>query len=313
MAGILVYSEKSKLALELLTAARLIAKDTGLDVKVLCINSDEQAEEMVAKGAETYHIKEQNLNLGDTAAVALALQQAAGKLDASIVILSSNRRGKELSGRLAQKLDAGCLGDVTSLHVKSGKVQCSRNALGGATIATQQIETDMQVIALAPRAFEAAVPQAGGSLKEMAIDFGSSLIKVLESRSKAGDAVDIEAADILVVVGQGMEKADMVLAESIAKALGGEIACSKPVATDKKWLPEDRIVGLSGKKCKPQLAIILGISGQVQFNVGIRDANIIVAINNDENAYILQMADYAMVADLKEVLPELSKGLSGNK
>ncbi|MDD3363918.1 MAG: electron transfer flavoprotein subunit alpha/FixB family protein [Syntrophomonas sp.] len=309
MAGILIYSEKSKLALELLTAARLIAKGTGLNIKILCINSDKQAEEMVAQGAETYHIKEQNLNLADTAAVASALQQAAGKLDASIVILSSNRRGKELSGRLAQKLDAGCLSDVTSLQVKDGKVQCARNALGGATIATQQIETDMQVIALAPRSFEPAGLQDSGSLKEMAIEIESSLIKVLESRSKAGDAADIEAADILVVVGQGMEQGDMVLAESIARALGGEIACSKPVATDKKWLPEDRIVGLSGKKCKPQLAIILGISGQVQFNVGIRDANTIIAINNDENAYILQMADYAMVADLKEVLPELNKAL----
>jgi electron transfer flavoprotein alpha subunit len=309
MAGILIYSEKNQLALELLTAARLIAKDTGLDVKVLCINSDEQAEEMVAKGAETYHIKEQNLNLADTAAIASALQQAANKLDISMVILSSNRRGKELSGRLAQKLDAGCLSDVTSLQAKGGKVQCARNALGGATIATQQIETDMQVIALAPRSFEPAVPQDGGSLEEMNIECRSSLIMVLESRSKAGDAVDIEAAEILVVVGQGMEQGDMVLAESIARALGGEIACSKPVATDKKWLPEDRIIGLSGKKCKPQLAIILGISGQVQFNVGIRDANTIVAINNDENAYILQMADYAMVADLKEILPELSKAL----
>ncbi|PKM78329.1 MAG: electron transfer flavoprotein subunit alpha/FixB family protein [Firmicutes bacterium HGW-Firmicutes-15] len=309
MAGILIYSEKSKLALELLTAARLIAKDNGLDVKVLCINSDEQAEEMVARGAETYHIKGQIIELADTAAVASALQEAVGKLDTSIVLLSSNRRGKELAGRLAQKLDAGCLSDVTSLQVKGGKVQCSRNALGGATISVQQIETDRQVIALAPRSFEPASPQDGGSLKEMAILVGASNIKVLESRSKAGDVVDIEAAEILVVVGQGMEQADMLLAESIARSLGGEIACSKPIATDKKWLPEDRIVGLSGKKCKPQLAIILGVSGQVQFNVGIRDANTIVAINNDENAYILQMADYAMVADLKVILPELSKTL----
>jgi electron transfer flavoprotein alpha subunit len=309
MAGILIYSEKSKLALELLTAARLIAKDTGLDIKALCINSDEQAEEMVAKGAETYHIKDKNLELADTSMVASALQQAVGKLDASIVILSSNRRGKELSGRIAQKIDAGCLSDVTSLQVKSGKVQCARNTLGGATIATQQIENDMQIIAIAPRSFEPAEPLDGGSLKEMAIQHETSLIKVLETRSKIGDDVDIEAADILVVVGQGVEQADIVLAESIAKALGGEIACSKPVATDKKWLTEDRIVGLSGKKCKPQLAIIMGISGQVQFTVGIRESQTIVAINNDENAYIMQMADYTMVADLKEVLPELNKAL----
>jgi electron transfer flavoprotein alpha subunit len=309
MAGILIYSEKSSLALELLTAAQLIAKETGMGLSAICINNDEQVNELVGRGATTYHIKEDNLNPADTAAIASALEQAVKKLDASIVILSSNRRGKELAGRLAQKLDAGCLSDVNTLQVKNGKVQCTRNTLGGATIATQQVDSERQVIALAARSFEEAAAQEQGSMQELVIEIGTSPIKLIATRSKAGDSVDIEAADVLVVVGQGMEQQDMVLAESLAKALGGEIACSKPVATDRKWLPEDRIVGLSGKKCKPQLALILGVSGQVQFTVGIRDAHIIVAINNDENAYILQMADYKMVADLKEVLPQLSKAL----
>lgn len=83
------------------------------------------------------------------------------------------------------------------------------------------------------------------------------------------------------------------------------MACSKPVATDKKWLSEERVIGLSGKQCKPDLAILLGISGQVQFTVGIRDAKTIVAVNSDENAVINQMADYVLTADLHEVVPEL--------
>ncbi|MDD4170721.1 MAG: electron transfer flavoprotein subunit alpha/FixB family protein [Syntrophomonas sp.] len=308
MAAILIYSEKSPLALELLTAAAVIAQDTDLDVKAVCINNNEQADEMAGRGATTYHIQD-NLNLADTACVAAALEQAVNKLDASIVLLSSNRRGKELAGRLAQKIQAGCLTDVNGLAVVEGKIQCSRNALGGAVISTQRIETEQQVIALTPRSFEARPVQEGGSIKQLAIEAVSSPLKLISSRGKAGDTVDIEAADILVIVGQGMEEEDMGLVKSIAQTLGGEIACSKPLATDRKWLPEDRIVGLSGKKCKPQLAIILGVSGQVQFTVGIRDAHTIVAINNDENAYILQMADYAMVADLKEILPELKGAL----
>jgi electron transfer flavoprotein alpha subunit len=309
MAAILIYSEKRPLALELLTAAAVIAQDTDLDVKVVCINNNEQADEMAGRGATTYHIQEDNLNLADTACVAAALEQAVNKLDASIVLLSSNRRGKELAGRLAQKIQAGCLTDVNGLAVVEGKIQCSRNALGGAVISIQRIETEQQVIALTPRSYEARPVQEGGSIKQLAIEAVSSPLKLISSRGKAGDTVDIEAADILVIVGQGMEEEDMGLVESIAQTLGGEIACSKPLATDRKWLPEDRIVGLSGKKCKPQLAIILGVSGQVQFTVGIRDAHTIVAINNDENAYILQMADYAMVADLKEILPELKGAL----
>lgn len=306
MAAILIYSEKNLLAEELLTAARYLAGQTAVEVKAVCINNDEQAAQLADKGAAVYHIKNEKINLFDTVAVASSLEQAARKLDVSIVLLASNRRGKELAGRLAQKLQAGCLTDVNGLTVVNGKIQCSRNALSGAVVATQQIESAVKVIALAPRTFETAVTETGGNIQELNIAASSSLLKLVDSRSKAGDAVDIAAAEILVIVGQGVEEEGLELAKRIAEALGGAIACSKPVATDKKWLPEERIVGLSGKICKPQLAIILGVSGQVQFTVGIRDANTIVAINNDENAYILQMADYAMIADLKQVMPELS-------
>lgn len=309
MASILVYSDKEKLAPELLTAARLIAKDTGMEVKALVLNNDALGSELAGKGAEVYQVNDPALLLADTAAVASALQQAAEKFDASIVLLSSNRRGKELAGRLAQKLGAGSLTDVSGIQVSGGKVQCTRNALGGATIATQQIETDKAVIAIAARSFEAAAAQDGGKAEALSIESVTPSIKLLEIRSKAGDVVDIQAAEVLVVVGQGVEKEDLATAENIARALGGEIACSKPVATDKKWLPEDRMIGLSGKKCKPQLALIFGISGQVQFTVGIRDARTIVAVNSDENAYMLQMADYALVADAKQVLTELNKAL----
>ncbi len=309
MAALLIYSENSSLVTELLTAAQFIAKDSDLAVKALCINNNDQAGELARKGAAVFHIKNENINAADTAAVAAALAQTAKKLDAATVILASNRRGKELAGRLAQKLSAGCLTDVNNLVMVEGKIQCSRNALSGAVIATQQIESARQVIALHPRSFEAALNGEGGSVQELEIEAGVSPLKLIDSRSNAGDTVDITAAEVLVIVGQGIEENDLEMVNNIAKNLGGQIACSKPVATDRKLLAEDRVVGLSGKICQPQLAIILGVSGQVQFTVGIRDANTIVAINNDENAAILQMADYAMVADLKEILPELTKSL----
>jgi electron transfer flavoprotein alpha subunit len=310
MPSLLIYSEKSPLAMELLGAARFLAQDTSLEVKAVCINNNEQANEMAGKGVETFYINNENISTSDTAAVAAALEQAAIKLEASIVILASNRRGKELAGRLAQKLQAGCLTDVNGLAVIDAKVQCSRNSLSGAVIATQQIESARQVIALSPRSFEAAAVMEEGSMQELKIEAPASPVKLIASRSKAGDTVNIAAADVLVIVGQGTEQDDVEIAKNIAKTLGGEIACSKPVATDRKWLPEDRIVGLSGSICKPQLALIMGVSGQVQFTVGIRDANTIVAINSDEDANIMQMADYVMVADLRDILPELSKALA---
>jgi len=309
MAAILLYTDQEKLAPELLTAARLLAGETGSEIKAVAINNEALAQDLAGRGAAVCLISDAAILSADTAAVASALCQAAEKLDASIVLLSSDRRGKELAGRLAQKLGAGSLADVSGLKAENGKVQCTRNTLGGATVATQQIETGKAVIALAARSFEAAPQQAGGKVTELAVADAVPSVRLIETRSKAGDAVDLQAAQVLVIVGQGVEKEDFPVAENIAKLLGGEIACSKPVATDKKWLPEDRIIGLSGKKCKPQLAIIFGVSGQVQFTVGIRDASTIVAVNSDENAFMLQMADYAMVADAKGVLEELNRAL----
>jgi len=295
------------MALELITAAKEIGADA---VKAVTINDNDAAQALVDAGAEVFNIENDAITIADTAAVASALAQAVEQLGADTVLLSSNRRGKEIAGRLAQIINAGCLTDVAALQVNGDKIECQRNAFGGATVATQTITEAKKVIAIRPRTFDPAAAGTGGSLNSLQVEAKPSALKLVEVRSKAGDSVDIEAAEILVVVGQGMESQDdLPLAQELAQKLGGEVACTKPVATDKKWLSEERIIGLSGKKCKPQLALLFGISGQVQFTVGIRDARVIASINTDENASMNQMADYILTADLKEVLAEMNKAL----
>lgn len=307
MANILIYSDKANMALELITAAKEIGAGA---VKAVTINDNDAAQVLVDAGAEVFNIENDAITIADTAAVASALAQAVEQLGADTVLLSSNRRGKEIAGRLAQIINAGCLTDVAALQVNGDKIECQRNAFGGATVATQTITEAKKVIAIRPRTFDPAAAGTGGSLNSLQVEAKPSAIKLVEVRSKAGDSVDIEAAEILVVVGQGMESQDdLPLAQELAQKLGGEVACTKPVATDKKWLSEERIIGLSGKKCKPQLALLFGISGQVQFTVGIRDARVIASINTDENASMNQMADYILTADLKEVLAEMNKAL----
>ena len=307
MANVLIYSDKANMALELITAAKEIGAGA---VKAVTINDNDAAQVLVDAGAEVFNIENDAITIADTAAVASALAQAVEQLGADTVLLSSNRRGKEIAGRLAQIINAGCLTDVAALQVNGDKIECQRNAFGGATVATQTITEAKKVIAIRPRTFDPAAAGTGGSLNSLQVEAKPSAIKLVEVRSKAGDSVDIEAAEILVVVGQGMESQDdLPLAQELAQKLGGEVACTKPVATDKKWLSEERIIGLSGKKCKPQLALLFGISGQVQFTVGIRDARVIASINTDENASMNQMADYILTADLKEVLAEMNKAL----
>ncbi|KUG03246.1 electron transfer flavoprotein, alpha subunit [hydrocarbon metagenome] len=305
MAGVLIYSAKQGLALELISAARKI----GDSVTAVSINDDSLAQALADAGARTFKISDPNLSVADTGAAAAAIKQVLDKENIDTVLLSSDRRGKELAGRVAQAIGAGCLTDVTSINVDGSQIECQRNALGGATIATQYIEGP-KVIAIRPRAYEAAGAGNGSGVEEIDVEIKATGIKVIDFKPKAGDSVNIEAAEILVAVGQGLsEEAKLTDVQALAAKLGGEVACSKPVATDKKWLSEERIIGLSGKKCKPQLALLLGISGQVQFTVGIRDARIIAAVNTDENAAINYMADYILQADLHDVINELNQKL----
>lgn len=307
MAGFLVFSENNDLALELVTAANSLK---AVAVSACTINNNEQAQALAATGIQVYAVNDEDLLMADVGAIAAAVSQVADKAGADTVLLASNRRGKELAGRLAQVMDAGCLTDVTALSIEVERILCQRNALGGATVATQYIDAGRKVIAIRPRTFEAAAGAGTGAVDEVEVEVKKSGVTVLEFKSRAGDSVDIEAAEVLIAVGQGLNsKDDLPAVEELAKKLGGEVACSKPVATDKGWLSEERIIGLSGKKCKPELAILMGISGQVQFTVGIRDAKTIVAINSDENASINQMADYIITADLHDVVAEMNQKL----
>jgi len=105
------------------------------------------------------------------------------------------------------------------------------------------------------------------------------------------------------------KKEDIEVGRQLAKALGGEVACSRPIAEELQWLPEDLYLGISGKKVKPALYIGLGVSGQVQHITGIRDSKVIFAVNRDENAPIFEAADYGIVGDLYTVVPMLIEEL----
>jgi electron transfer flavoprotein alpha subunit len=120
--------------------------------------------------------------------------------------------------------------------------------------------------------------------------------------------VRIEDAQVIVSCGRGLaKKEDKVLLDELAGALCGQVGCSRPLAEDRKWFSE--WVGLSGHKVKPKLYVACGISGVIQHVAGIRDAKVIVAVNKDEQAPIFEIADYAVVGDLYQILPALKEAI----
>ncbi|MFP3290559.1 MAG: electron transfer flavoprotein subunit alpha/FixB family protein [Nitrososphaeria archaeon] len=218
--------------------------------------------------------------------------------------------GREIAALVSQKLGYPMESDIFEFQVKDGKTLIKRYYFGGKTVMTK--ETEAKVFTLLPGSTE--IKKGGqNSYNIQKVDLmGSPRTKLLGIEEKARGAVDITKAQIIVSVGRGIGKKDGIeLAKQLAQKLGGELAGSRPICSDLHWLEEDRQVGLSGKKVRPKIYIALGISGQIQHIVGMRDSKIVIAINKDKNAPIFNEADYGIVGDIYNVVPMLLKKLEG--
>ncbi|GAB4263788.1 MAG: electron transfer flavoprotein subunit alpha [Thermoleophilia bacterium] len=309
MAEILVYSEKLDAARELAFKAKDFGASLGLGVAaaVLGEGAAAAAAGLGEYGADRIFVSEDPALVGlPVDVVAEALAQIAREADARYVLIASTRRGKELAPRVAQKLGAGCVTDVNALALEDGALVAGRYALGGATVAREKLETEVGVFAVMPKTFAVENPAAGaGTVVTPALSLRPSAVKLVERRPKEGESVDLSAAERIVGLGRGFAKReDVALGQELAAALQAELACTKGLA-DFQWLPEERIVGLSGAKTKPDLYLAVGISGQIQHTVGISGAKLIAAINTDKDAPIFQLADYGIVGDLYQVVPAL--------
>ena len=137
--------------------------------------------------------------------------------------------------------------------------------------------------------------------------------KPLELFKEAKSAVDLTQAPLIVAIGRGIKAPENIAqAEAVAKALGGEIAASRPIC-DEGWLPMERQIGSSGQTVAPKLYLALGISGAIQHVVGMKGSRTIVAVNKDQNAPIFEIADYGIVGDIFEIMPALTEELQKAK
>lgn len=312
MAELLVYSEKTETAGELVAGGKKIAADLGLGVSAVALGpgAGAAAAELAAAGADTVYVSEDPVLEGWPAdTVAAALLQIAAVAGATVVLVGSTRRGKETAPRLAQKLGAGCVTDVSALAVEDGDLVAARYAFGGATVAREKVATPVKVFGVMPKTFsiEGATP-GSGRIETPTLTLQST-VKVVDRRPKEGDHVNLDAAPLIVGVGRGFNaREDLKLGDELAAALGAVVGCTKSLA-DFEWLGEDRIIGLSGAKTAPDLYVGVGVSGQIQHTVGVAGAKLIAAVNKDKEAPIFAMADYGIVGDLYEVVPALVERL----
>lgn len=220
-----------------------------------------------------------------------------------LIVIGATKRGEEIAPRVAQRLDLPCVTGVIGIHPASLEVE--RYFLSGRTVARERILSFPAVVSIMPRTFEIMEGDEIPEVEEMEVE-ETGKISVVARRKKEKHGIELEKAGIIVGVGRGIRGKDGIeKAMELKEVLGAEIGSTRPVAYDYGWLPEETMIGLSGKRTKPELYIAIGISGQIQHMMGVMQAKRIVAVNSDENAPIFEYADYGIVGEWREVLPIL--------
>ncbi|SDD86473.1 electron transfer flavoprotein subunit alpha/FixB family protein [Sporomusa acidovorans] len=311
MAGIWIYSEDTIVAQQLMTMARPLADKLGQPLCVVTI-AEQAAPEFVAAGANKVFVLKNDSDWPESyapALVALAEQETP-----TAFFIGATFRGKDLAAKIAARLKTGLVTDAFAVRFENGEIETDRAMYGGLAVCTEILK-GIAVVTIPPRTFDMPAKDSGRSGEIVTIDASIDATMAVENVCPiVRQGADITKTEKLVCVGRGLAKqVDMKLAEDLAGALGAELGCTRSIAEDYHWLPNETYIGLSGQKIKPVLYLSMGVSGQVQHIAGIRDSKVIVAIDSNENAPIFAAADYGIVGDLYEIVPLLIEAIKNQK
>lgn len=320
--GVWVFAEQrdgelQKVSLELLGKGKEIAAQlkTQLVAVLLGSDTDELAKELLAYGADKVLVADSKL-LGHftTDGYTKVISKLVDEKKPEVLFIGATFIGRDLGPRLAAKLSTGLTADCTSLDTdpENGNLLATRPAFGGNLMATIVCADHRpQMATVRPGVFSKLEKDASkvdaSKIEKVAFDLTESDIrtKVQEVVKVAKEVEDISEANVIVAGGRGVgSKENFSLLNELAEVLGGTVAASR-AAIEKDWIDKDLQVGQTGKTVRPTVYIACGISGAIQHLAGMQDSDYIIAINKDENAPIMAVADLAIVGDLNKVIPEL--------
>lgn len=310
---ILVYTESEggkfkKIALEAVSYAKGIADMMGTSVTALSINGGDASELGTYGASKVLEVSNDSLNNFNAEAYADTVAQAAKKENAKVVILTGSANSKFMAPLVAVNLNAGYVPNVTDLPSAS-PFTVKHNVFTNKAFSTTEITTDVKVIGLAKNAYGLKEDIAGANSESFSPELNENNNTTVISVDKATDKVTIADAEIVVSAGRGLKGSEnWGMIEELAEILGAATACSKPVS-DMGWRPHGEHVGQTGKPVASNLYIAIGISGAIQHLAGINSSKIKVVINTDAEAPFFKAADYGIVGDAFEVIPQLNEKL----
>ena len=316
--GVCVYVDHHegdihRVTYELIGKARELASVIGHQVYALMIGSgiEAAAEKLLHYGVDKVFVYDDPALLDfRVEPYTAAFYDFVEKVKPSSILVGATNLGRQLAPRIAARCKAGLTADCTVLEMKENTDLVQIRPAFGGNIMAQIISpaTRPQFCTVRYKVFTEPKPtaEAQGEIVKMTVtpEMMVSAIEILSAEEKPSD-VDISEADVIVAIGRGAQSESMrAMAEELAELLGGMVACTRPLV-EANIYDAKRQIGLSGRTVKPKFIICLGISGAVQFAAGMKSSDVIVAINTDKSASIFDVADYAIVGDVGEIVPAL--------
>jgi electron transfer flavoprotein alpha subunit len=304
---------------ETLVAAQQIAAAASGTVSAVVIGKGvaSLADELAAKDvAEILLVEHDLLDTYTPDGYVVALKQVVEAAKPDLVLFPHTYQVRDFAPKLAAMLGKGMVGDCIGFRNEGGRVVFVRQMFQGKTAADVTFTgTTPWFASFQSGAFRADLltphPSGKAPVKAAKVELKAQDIrtKPLELFKEAKSAVDLTQAPLIVAIGRGIKAPENIAqAEALAKAIGGELAASRPIC-DEGWLPMERQIGSSGQTVAPKLYLALGISGAIQHVVGMKGSRTVVAVNKDQNAPIFEVADYGVVADIFEIMPALTEEL----
>jgi electron transfer flavoprotein alpha subunit len=300
-------------SLELVTAGRELADELDADLAVAVIGGDVESfsDELNREGVDTiYTVAEgEEFNHG---IYTQTIEQLHAELDPTALLVPNSVNGLDYAPAVAGDLEIPLVTDVIAFDANDG-LEVTREQYGGKVETTYDIGAEQYALTIRPAEWPTADAAGDAAVEAFDADIDEAALGTTVNgfEEVAGGDVDITEADVLVSIGRGIEEEDNIpLIEELADALGATLSSSRPIV-DNGWLPQNRQVGQSGKVVTPDVYIAIGISGAVQHVAGMKGSDTIIAINTDPNAPIYDIADYGIVDDLFDVVPELIEEFGG--
>jgi electron transfer flavoprotein alpha subunit len=312
--SVLVYTEHAegkfkKSSFEVVSYGAAIAQQLGTNLVALSIGnvSSDELNKLAQYGAsKILSVSEDAYKSFVNQAYGAVIAQAAQKEGANVVVLSASFSGKGLAPRVAVKLNAAYVDGAVSLPDTTNGFMVRKGAFSGKAFADVSISSENKVIALMPNAYKVVENSQSPNIEVFTPVAGSNdFATMIKEIVRASDKVSLPDAELVVSAGRGMKGPEnWGMIEELAQLLGAATACSKPVS-DAHWRPHSEHVGQTGIAVSPNLYIAIGISGAIQHLAGVSSSKVIVVINKDPEAPFFKAADYGIVGDAFEVVPQL--------